>query len=87
MTNVTKLIKKAKGITGGTLRTLRFEDYYNCLFNQNIIHRKKYIFQSKKHQVYTVKQGKIALSPYAEKRIIYYILTDTPPWGWNFDQC
>lgn len=75
--------KKAKGITKATLKTISFDDYYNCLFNNTIVTKNQVLILSKQHNVWTVNQRKIVLSPYDNKRIVNFIFTDTIPWGYR----
>ena len=46
------------------------EEYKSSLFNHETIHKKKYTIQSTKHELYTNKINKIALSGDDDKRII-----------------
>lgn len=75
-------MKKAKGVKKYVLeKSISFDDYMNCIHNNCTISRSQNTFRSKKHTVFTVKQTKIALSPFDNKR---YILDDnihTLPWG------
>ena len=80
-----KISKKLKGINFGTLKTINFEDYYNCLFQNALLTRKQVKIVSKKHNVCTVRENKLALSPYDDKRIVNYLLPKTYPWGYNFN--
>nr|CAI5858933.1 unnamed protein product [Callosobruchus analis] len=77
------VIKKDKGITGAFLRRIIFEDCYKCLFNQVNLSINESLIRSKKHEVYTISQKKVALTSYDDKRIVNYVYTDTLPWGYQ----
>ncbi|KAK9878806.1 hypothetical protein WA026_003644 [Henosepilachna vigintioctopunctata] len=74
--------KKAKGIKKSIIKNnICFEDYINCLetwkhktISQNLI-------QPRKHQVYSLTQEKIALSPEDDKRYLVPGTFNTLPWG------
>jgi len=74
--------KKVKGIKSNVVaRTITFDDYTRCLFDEIEMIRKQSCIRSKLHEVYTVSETKIALSPYDDKRYIVPDSTETLPWG------
>ncbi|XP_043479662.1 uncharacterized protein LOC122509562 [Leptopilina heterotoma] len=75
-------MKKAKGVkTVVVKKSISFDDYMYCLKNIKIQTRVQYSIRSKLHNVYTLKQTKIALSPYDDKRYLLENSTDTLAWG------
>ena len=50
-------------------KTLTFEDYKTCLFNDSTEYRCQLMFRSSKHEVSTIKVNKIALNRDDNKRI------------------
>ncbi|XP_026831409.1 uncharacterized protein LOC113563669 [Ooceraea biroi] len=74
--------KKAKGVkTNVVARTITFNDYMQCLKDRIEMTRDQSRIQSKLHNVYTIRETKIALSPYDDKRCVLPHTTDTLPWG------
>lgn len=76
-----KDVKESKGTKLSAIRKLEFGDFKNALFNNEILTREQYLIKSTKHEVFTVKQKKIALSPYGDKRVINANLVNTKAWG------
>ncbi|XP_025073228.1 uncharacterized protein LOC112552365 [Pogonomyrmex barbatus] len=77
-----KDIKKAKGVKNNVVtRTITFDDYTRCLNEEIEMTRRQSCIRSKLHQIYTVSESKIALSPYDDKRYIVPDSTETLPWG------
>ncbi|XP_025075340.1 uncharacterized protein LOC112552955 [Pogonomyrmex barbatus] len=75
-----KDIKKAKGVKNNVItRTITFDDYTRCLNEEIEMTRRQSCIRSKLHQVYTVSESKIALSPYDDKRYIVPDSTETLP--------
>lgn len=75
--------KKAKGVKASALRTITFNDYKKSLFLFKNLVKTQHSIRSKKHEVYTIRQRKQALSWQDDKRIILPNTTDTLPWGYN----
>ena len=62
--------KKCKGIKKCVVKkTLTFEDYKTCLFNDSTEYRSQLMFRSSKHEVHTIKVNKVALNRDDDKRI------------------
>ena len=62
--------KKCKGIKKCVVKkTLTFEDYKACLFNDSTGYRSQLIFRSAKHEVHTIEVNKVALNRDDDKRI------------------
>ena len=61
--------KKCKGIKKCVAKKrLKFEDYIDCLFNDNDAYRSQLMFQSRRHNIHTVEGNKIALNRNDDKR-------------------
>ena len=54
---------------------LDHNDYKTCLFNDQKYYNRMNFFRSNKHKLYNIRQNKVTLSSYDDKR---YILED----GW-----
>jgi hypothetical protein len=75
-------IKKAKGVKKYILSNhIVFNDYLNCVQNNDVIHKTQNTIRSKLHNVYSIEQNKIVLSPHDDKRCILENNIDTLPWG------
>ena len=69
LTDDDKNVKKAKGTKKCVIkRILKFNDYKNCLFKNEIILKSQQRFKSEAHCVYTEEINKIALSSNDDKR-------------------
>ncbi|KAK5648088.1 hypothetical protein RI129_002980 [Pyrocoelia pectoralis] len=78
-----KIVKKSKGSTAASIKKITVEDYKNCLFNDSIVKSNQHLIRSKKHTVYSIKQNKLVLSPYDDKRVIASNRINTRPWGYH----
>ena len=75
-------MKKIKGIKVSVVKkTIKFDDFVDCLQNLSIKKRQQYSIRSRLHNVETIKQLKIALSPYDDKRCVQDNNIDTLAWG------
>ena len=62
--------KKCKGIKKCVVKkTLTFEDYKTCLFNDSMEYRSQLMFRSAKHEVHTIEVNKVTLNRDDDKRI------------------
>ncbi|KAJ8914863.1 hypothetical protein NQ315_014876 [Exocentrus adspersus] len=71
-----------KGIKKSVIKNvITLEDYLECVdnFKEKVITQN--LIKSEKHQVYSMMQEKIALSPYDDKRYLTEGSYDTLPWG------
>ena len=64
------MLKKPKGTKKCIMkRIIKFNDYKNCLFKNEIILKSQQRFKSEAHNVYTEEINKIALSSDDDKRL------------------
>ena len=69
LTDDDKNVKKAKGTKNCVIkRILKFDDYNDCLFQNEIITKLQQRFKSEAHCVYTEEVNKIALGSSDDKR-------------------
>ena len=79
---MTKLEKRAKGVKKCvTKKDLRFNDYKNCLMNNEKIMRPQQVFKSKRNLVSTIQMKKIAPSNNDDKRLIDFDGITTHAYG------
>ncbi|XP_020294835.1 uncharacterized protein LOC109860268 [Pseudomyrmex gracilis] len=77
-----KCIKKVKGVKRSVVaRTIIFDDYVRCLRDATELTRQQSCIRSQLHEVFTVLERKLALSPHDDKRYVVQGSTDTLPWG------
>lgn len=75
-------IKKAKGVKKYVLeKEIGFDDYVNCIQNGTVLKKNQNSFRTKLHNMYTIQQMKIALSPFDDKRVIQQGTHDTLAYG------
>ena len=83
LTDDCKEDKKVKGTKKWVIkRTIKFNDYKNCLLKDEVVLKLQQRFISKKHDVYTESINKIALSNNDDKRIVSDKIT-TYPYGYK----
>ena len=82
LTDDCKEYKKAKGTKKCVIkRRLKFNDYKDCLLNNEIILKSQQRFKSERHDVYTGKINKIALSSNDNKRLQTFDRITSYPYG------
>lgn len=75
-------MKKCKGVKKYVLKkSITFDDYYRCITENCIIRRSQNTIRSKNHRLFTIRQNKIALSGFDNKRHILPNNIDTLPFG------
>jgi len=73
--------KKVKGVKSNVVtKSITFDDYTWCLFDETETTRKQSSIRSKLHEMYTLSETKITVSPYDDKRYIVPDSTDMLPW-------
>ena len=74
--------KKAKGTKKCVIKQrLKFNDYEDCLLNNEIILKSQQRFKSERHDVYTEEINKIALSSNHDKRSQTFDRITSYPYG------
>ena len=75
-------VKKAKETKKCVIkRVFKFNDYKNCLLNDKVVLKSQQRFKSERHDVYTEKVNKIALSSNDDKRLQNFDRITTYPYG------
>lgn len=75
-------MKKAKGVKRYVLqKELTFDDYLKCVMDGCIVAKHQNSIRSKLHKVFTIREKKVALSPFDNKRIILDDNINTLPWA------
>ena len=84
LTDDCKEDNKAKGTKKCIIkRMIKFNDYENCLLNNEALLKSQQIFISKKHDVYTENINKIELSNNDDKRIVSSDKITSYPYGYK----
>lgn len=81
LTEKEKCVKKAKGVKKAVLKNhITYKDYKDCLFGKQEKMASQCSIRSFAHKVFSIKQRKVGLSPFDNKR---YIVDNihTLPWG------
>ncbi|KAJ8913149.1 hypothetical protein NQ315_006067 [Exocentrus adspersus] len=78
-----KIVKRSKGSTLASVKKISFDDYKRTLFDHEIIYKPQHLIRSKKHCVFTIRQNKMILNPFDDKRVLNSKSTDTKPWGYE----
>ena len=82
LTDDCKEDKKAKGTKKCVIkRRLEFNDFKDCLLNNEIILKSQQRFKSERHDVYTEEVNKIALSSNDDKRLQTFDRITSYPYG------
>ena len=71
--------RRTESVKGATLKDITFEDYEQSLFSFKNLVKTQFPIRSKKHEVHTIKQNKIVLNWYDDKRVLLPKKTITFP--------
>ena len=75
---------KAKGTKKCVIKKIiKFNDYRECLLDDEVILKSQQGFISKKHDVYTANINKVALSNNEDKRIVSSNKISSYPYGYK----
>ena len=75
-------VKKLKGVTKSSIdKKIQFEDYVKCLFRKQELYIDMNIIHSRKQDVFSIRQNKLALLPKDEKRYVCKNSINTLPYG------
>ena len=75
-------MKKAKGVKKKIVKKdIGHQDYVYCLFEGRKFMHTIQTIRSFKHQLYTIKQNKVSLSPYDDKRYLMDDRFSSLPYG------
>ena len=87
LTDDCKEDEKAKGTKKYVVKRMtKFNDYKNCLLNDDVVLKSQQRFKSKGHNVHTENINKIALSSNDDKRIILSDKIASYPYGYKGKQ-
>ena len=76
------VVKKLKGIKKSSIeRKITFEDYERCLFDSENLFVAMNIIRSKNHNLFSIRQNKMALNSKDEKRYVCNNRINTLPYG------
>ena len=77
-----KEMKKAKGVKKKVVKKeISHQDFVDCLFDEGKFMHTMQTKQSFKHQLYTIKQNKVFLSPYDDRRYLMNNGVSSLPYG------
>ena len=86
LTDGCKEDKKAKGTKKCVIKRLKFNDYKDCLLNNETILKSQQRFKSERHDVYTEEIKKIALSSNDDKILQTFDRITSYPYGTSADK-
>ena len=54
--------KKSKGVKKYVIKSLGFDDYKRCLFDNEIMRKEQFMIRAKMHKIYTIRQNKMVFN-------------------------